>query len=278
MKAPVNRIIPFSNVDGPGNRFAIFLQRCPFSCLYCHNPETINDCITCGDCIVTCPVSALAKVEGKILWDKEKCVQCDTCLKTCTHCSTPKIEWLSVEAIMKQVDEVKPFIRGLTVSGGECTEHPEFLLELFKEAQLRGLTCLLDSNGFYDFKNYPDLLEVCDGVMLDVKAWDDEFHQRITHQSNKMVLNNLDYLLEINKLQEVRTVILPQFKEQNELTVRKVAEILQGKCLYKLLRYRPFGVRKEGLDFFGEIIVSQQEVEELALLARKEIINQVKVI
>ena len=42
IKGLVNRIIPFSSVDGPGNRTAIFLQGCNFNCLYCHNPETIN--------------------------------------------------------------------------------------------------------------------------------------------------------------------------------------------------------------------------------------------
>ena len=40
MKAPVNKIIPVSVVDGPGNRTAVFLQGCNISCAYCHNPET----------------------------------------------------------------------------------------------------------------------------------------------------------------------------------------------------------------------------------------------
>ena len=40
MKAVINRIIPFSSVDGPGNRTAIFLQGCNINCKYCHNPET----------------------------------------------------------------------------------------------------------------------------------------------------------------------------------------------------------------------------------------------
>jgi pyruvate formate lyase activating enzyme len=34
-------IEPFSCVDGPGNRFVVFTQGCPFDCLACHNPETI---------------------------------------------------------------------------------------------------------------------------------------------------------------------------------------------------------------------------------------------
>ena len=65
-KAPVNKIIPSSVVDGPGNRTAIFFQSCNFNCRYCHNPETINMCISCGACVETCPVQALSFKDGKV--------------------------------------------------------------------------------------------------------------------------------------------------------------------------------------------------------------------
>ena len=51
MKAVINRIIPFSSVDGPGNRTAIFLQGCNINCKYCHNPETRKMCVQCGTCV-----------------------------------------------------------------------------------------------------------------------------------------------------------------------------------------------------------------------------------
>ena len=31
-RVPVNKIIPFSAVDGPGNRTAVFVQGCNFNC------------------------------------------------------------------------------------------------------------------------------------------------------------------------------------------------------------------------------------------------------
>ncbi len=40
-KGYVRQILPFSAVDGPGNRAVIFFQGCNMRCLTCHNPETI---------------------------------------------------------------------------------------------------------------------------------------------------------------------------------------------------------------------------------------------
>lgn len=267
MKAPVNRIIPFSNVDGPGNRTSIFFQGCPFQCLYCHNPETIHACIHCGACVETCPVQALQMVDGKVVWDKERCVDCDTCIKTCTHLASPKIEMKSVEDLMAQIRPIAPYIRGITVSGGECMMHADFLLELFKEVKKLGLTCLIDSNGAYDFSLYEELLAVSDGVMLDIKATNPVFHQTLTKKENDGVLKNLHYLLEKNKLQEIRTVLLPFHEEENRETVKTAASIIQDKVLYKLLRYRPFGVREEGLEKIGRNITSEQLAQEMLDLA-----------
>ena len=51
IKGLVADTIPFSNVDGPGNRFVVFLQGCNFDCIACHNPQTIPTAT--GDHFVT---------------------------------------------------------------------------------------------------------------------------------------------------------------------------------------------------------------------------------
>lgn len=269
-RAPINRIIPFSNVDGPGNRTSIFLQTCPFECLYCHNPETIKQCIHCGECVASCPVGALSVVEGKVVWDKATCVKCDTCLSVCKHMATPKIRYYTVKELVAKIEESMDYIAGITVSGGECMNHPYFLLDLFREVKKLGLTCLIDSNGAHDFENYPDLMKVCDGVMLDVKASNPDFHKELVHRPNDIVLKNLEYLQKINKLYEVRTVCLPNHQAMNKETVEYVSEHLDPTIRYKLIKYRPFGVREEGKQALGGSITSDELILELKQIAEEK--------
>lgn len=249
---------------------AIFVQSCPFSCLYCHNPETINLCNNCGKCVDVCPKKALSiDNEKKVIWNKEKCVNCDNCIKKCPNLSSPKVMWMSIEELLNEIKKVKPFIRGITVSGGECTTYPEFLLALFKEVHKLNLTCLLDSNGAFDYENMEDLIKESDGVMLDIKAIDPTFHKSICGLNNNIVLKNLKYLLSIKKVEEVRTVILPNENENNIKTVSEVSKIIKDKTRYKLLKYRYFGVRKEGIDRFKKVIV-----DDKTLLSLKEVANK----
>ena len=246
---------------------AIFFQGCQFNCRFCHNPETINMCINCGDCIATCPVKALKMVDNKVVWDSDACVNCDTCIKTCTHNSSPKITYMSVDDVLKEVERVRPYIQGITLSGGECTIRKDFIIDLFPEVKKLGLTTLLDSNGSLDFEKNPEILEYCDGVMLDVKAADKDFSDWLIRYPNESVLKNLEYLVSIDKLYEVRTIIFPDRDEDNENTVRYVSERIKDKCFYKIIRYRQFGVRDSERQELGDYTTDEEYAKKYVELA-----------
>ena len=270
MKAPVNKIIPFSNVDGPGNRTAVFFQGCPFNCLFCHNPETIHLCRNCGLCVEKCPAGALNLTgTGQVVWDSAKCVQCDSCIKICPCDASPKIRWMTVEDVLREIRRAAAYIEGITTSGGECTLQNEFLIELFTEVRKLGKTCLIDSNGSFDFEEDPRVLKVSEGVMLDVKAVGQAWSDELISFPRDMVLKNLDYLLSVGKLHEVRTLICPDRDAENEETVRYVSKHIGEGCGYKIIRYRPYGVRERYRKILGDYETDAAYAERFAQLARE---------
>lgn len=289
-RVPVNKIIPFSSVDGPGNRTAVFVQGCNFNCHYCHNPETRAVCISCGGCVATCPAGALTRsAEGLVLFDPTKCVGCDTCIHTCTHDASPRIRYMNAEEVYAEVRRNVPFIRGITVSGGECTFYPAFLHDLAVLAKKDGLGFLLDSNGSYDFEADPaELLSVIDGVMLDIKAYDAADHRAVTDVDNTLVLKNMRFLADRGQLYEVRTVIVPELFD-TEKTIVDTARALQpylsrqkhwpeneGTSIrYKIIKYRPFGVREMYRSFTPP---TDAWLEHLADLARSEGMTDIVII
>lgn len=264
--APVNKIIPFSLVDGPGSRCSIFLQGCNIACAYCHNPETQNLCYECGLCVDQCPAGALYRQGKHVRWNKDACVQCDTCIHVCPHKASPKIEWLTPRDVFDIVNSYQPFIRGITVSGGECMLHPEWMRELFGLCREAGLGTLIDSNGCVDFARHDDLLAVTDGVMLDVKAWDDGVFRRLTGHGNDAVKRNLALLADAGKIQELRIVVVPDWNDP-EATIAGIAEVLGERVAttpLKLIRFRRFGVVGELADAASPTDERMAELEELA--------------
>ncbi|MPN05511.1 putative glycyl-radical enzyme activating enzyme YjjW [bioreactor metagenome] len=175
---------------------------------------------------------------------------------------------MSDEQVFQHILLNQAFIRGITVSGGECTLQPEFIKALFKRTKTAGLSNLLDSNGTYDFEHNPDILADCDGVMLDIKAYNSDDHQAITDHDNQRILYNARWLAEQGQLSEIRTVIIPEMLD-NKGTIQKIAQLLapylsQHQINYKLIKYRPFGVRSRYQTF---PLPDNRLMQELARIA-----------
>ncbi|MCS5421993.1 MULTISPECIES: YjjW family glycine radical enzyme activase [Psychrilyobacter] len=270
-RAKINKIIKFSNVDGPGNRMSIFFQGCNYNCLYCHNPETINRCNSCGVCVESCPAGALSMAAGsKVCWDKKTCTECGRCTEICMRDSSPKTMDYSVKELLEEIKKVSGFIRGITVSGGEATLNYEFITGLFKEVKKLGLTTFVDTNGSLDLREdiCSEFVRMTDKFMVDMKGWGEKTHRDLTGRDNLLVKKNIEFLGSLDKLYEVRTVVVPGLLDNVE-TVDRVSRLIGeinsknqlGDIIYKLIKYRPIGVRKEILE--GELLKIESPADEV---------------
>lgn len=201
----------FSNVDGPGNRFVVFFQGCNFDCIACHNPQTIpgHD-----------PIDG---VDG------------------------PRRR--SVDELLEEIRRAAPFIRGVTASGGEATQQPSFLYRLFAavraDRDLAHLTCLVDSNGACDLATWDRLAPVMDGAMVDLKCLDEQRHIEMTGQPNERVLAGIRHLAAIDRLHEVRLLLIAGVNDDPALlqrTARWLADVDPAMRI-KLIAFRPHGAR-----------------------------------
>ncbi len=261
-KLIVNGIIKFSNVDGPGNRLTIFTQGCNINCIYCHNFETINFCENCGLCVTTCPTNALSIIDGKVFYNKEVCVDCDECIKICENSSSPKTKLYSIDELLGLIKTYEPFLRGITLSGGECTLQANFISKLFKKVkQETKLSCFLDTNGYFDIENedIQRLIEVTDKFMIDIKCIDNT-KKIIGVLENNINIENLEYLLKMDKVYEVRTVVTKDF-EYFKPVLKTVSNIIKDyDVTYKIIKMRA-KVMKESQKYLETLCPTEKELD-----------------
>lgn len=257
--ATVSRWLPFSCVDGPGNRLVLFLQGCNFRCPGCHNPHTIGLCNHCGDCVPGCPSGALTLVEGRpgesrVRWQASLCTHCDRCLDACPRSASPKTHQMSVAEVLTLLRRYGPLLTGITVSGGEATTQLPFVIDLFAAIKaapdLAHLSCLLDSNGSLGETGWQRLLPVLDGAMIDLKGWRESVHHSLTGQGRERVLASLQLLARAGKLAEVRLLQVPgrtDFIDADGKLEAGLASFLQslGPVPIRLNGFRHHGVRGE---------------------------------
>lgn len=173
--------VPFSAVDGPGNRFVVFLQGCGFDCLACHNPATI-------------PLHPRRSVPTSVA---DVVAQVARVARFLTGVTVSGGEPTS------QPEFLEALLRGLAAD--PRTAH---------------LSRLVDSNGDAPIALWERLADVVDGVMLDLKAIDTERHIVLTGHGNHHVLASLTRLVALHRLHEVRLLLVPGLNDADEVLTR----------------------------------------------------------
>jgi pyruvate formate lyase activating enzyme len=248
VRGVINRVLTHSFVDGPGNRAVVFFQGCTLSCLYCHNPYTMNFCTHCGVCVPACPAGALSMLDGRVLWNTAACLECDTCIEVCPEHSSPRTRPLRVGELWELIAPHQVFLNGITASGGEPLLQPEFLSAFFHHVKEHSsLTTMIETNGSIHPGGVVNLLPVLDGAMVDFKAGSPGVYRALTGNDGQVTRDAIRWLAGQGKLHSVRQVVVPGYTDTEE-NARETARFLAGvdpMIPLQFLRFRPHGTAGE---------------------------------
>lgn len=172
------------------------------------------------------------------------------CPLRCQYCHNPD-SWeyntdnlMSVKEILHQYEGVKEFCTGgITVTGGEPLVQTEFVTELFRQAQEKGIHTALDTSGLLFTPQTKDkideLLKYTSLVMLDIKHIDNEEHKKLTKHSNKNIIEFAKYLSEKNIPTWIRHVVVPGITYKEEY-LKRLGEFLATLKNVKALDVLPY--------------------------------------
>ncbi len=98
---------------------------------------------------------------------------------------------------------------GMTVSGGEPTSQPDFLIELLSTAKKEGIHTCLETNGYIPDAGLRQILPLVDLFLLDFKLTENEGLQPYTCASGPMWQNTMDVLSAAEKPVILRLPVIP---------------------------------------------------------------------
>lgn len=213
------------------------------------------------------------------------------CPMRCKYCHNPDT-WgletntqMSVAEIFEKYEGVKEFLQhgGITATGGEPLLQIDFVTELFKEAQKRGVHTALDTSGITftssNTEKFDKLMKFTNLVMLDIKHIDDEEHKKLVGHSNKKILAFAKYVSEKGVPMWIRHVVVPgiTFNEKYLRELGKFIKTLNTVEALDVLPYHDMAIPKyESLGLEYPLKGTKPLSKEQALQARNWILEEMK--
>ncbi|MCJ7582868.1 MAG: glycyl-radical enzyme activating protein [Candidatus Aminicenantes bacterium] len=241
--------------DGPGIRSTVFFKGCSLQCQWCHNPEGIQPepeiflrkekCPSeCRFCISACPNGAIKRKNGSIKVDLSRCDLCSECEDSCVYGALEIIgRELSPEEVMTELEKDSLFYEeshgGVSFSGGEPFEQPEFLDALLEISKSKDLHTTVDTCGHFSPELLSNIDRKVDLFLYDLKMIDDKKHRKYTGKTNKIILENLRSLT-ANGHQVVIRIPLIRGINDDDQNIEQTVEFLMTLNQIKQINLLPY--------------------------------------
>jgi len=146
------------------------------------------------------------------------------CNLSCQHCQNWDISQAfpenahpldkTPEQIVNEARQNKAEVIAFTYS--EPIVFYEYMIDIARIAQKNGLKTVMISGGYINEEPLKNLLQYLDGVKIDLKAFTDEFYQKITNGRLQPVLDTIKTIHQSGKHLEIVYLIIPGENDSDE--------------------------------------------------------------
>jgi pyruvate formate lyase activating enzyme len=244
----------FSTHDGAGIRTIIFFKGCSLRCAWCENPESQSfgyelayderKCICCLDCMQLARDGEIELDSGRPRLHRERMRNPEKFARVCpTGALTVIGESKTIAEIIAEIRKDLPFFRksggGVTLSGGEPYDQPEFLLDLLRALEGAGLRAAVETSLSVPWTAIEPSLPYVEAILADVKHTDAMKLKAFTGGNSSLILGNLRRLEKSGTPVVVRVPLVPGFND-GESEVKDIVTLASSLGNVREIHFLPF--------------------------------------
>jgi len=144
---------------------------------------------------------------------------------------------------------------GITVSGGEATEQPNFLRALLTACRAEGIHTVLDTSGFPTENLANEILPLVDLLLLDVKAFRKDTYKRLTGSRIERPIQTLHAAKRLRIPVQINYVLVPNLTDNRE-EITEMGTFFRGFDNIQKIEVLPF--HKHGEHKWAELNLDYQ--------------------